>query len=200
MDLKVPFEAIIGVVWKRNQRRAESKSDPTVDAQKTHADFQGEKLHMLSTLQRDKKTGGFQERQAHLIVQITKDGKTKSVGVAKLNLALFIDSKEKGGMNGVKHTMSLEKCPDKQSNVVFTMCVVADNTAGGDCVSDFGSVAGTEDGIDIDDFESLDINASDQPKGPRLGGSFSGSSGAHAIINRVQRKKAQMKEPVLPMI
>ena len=112
---------------------------------------------------------------------------------------MFIDSKEKGGLNGIKHTMGLEKCPDKLSNVVFTMCAVADNTnLNSDAMSEMISDVASEDfGIESEyNFGDIDVKeGSEKPKGSRIG-AFSGGHDARALINRIKEKK----EKRLPII
>lgn len=79
------------MVFKRSNKRQESKNEPTVSKDNSVADFRDEKLTILSTMYRDKQSGVIQERHGHIIVQLRKDDKTKNVGVVKLNLVDYLE-------------------------------------------------------------------------------------------------------------
>lgn len=50
------------MVFKRSNKRQESKNEPTVSKDNSVADFRDEKLTILSTMYRDKQSGVIQER------------------------------------------------------------------------------------------------------------------------------------------
>ena len=138
--------------------------------------------------------------QAHLIVQITKGDKSKSVGVVKLNLADFIEAKEKGGLNGVKRKEGLEKCPDKQSKVCFTLSAVPDNTnLNSDQLSCMISEINSDDGgpeseFNFGDFE-VKAGAKKKPtqiKAPVKIGQYTGSHDAHELMKKIQAKQKSL--------
>jgi hypothetical protein len=120
VDIRVPYEVTVLVIWKSKTKRVESSTNPLVSKETTTANFGGERLKMLSSVQKNAK-GVFQERIGNLVVQIVKEEKTKAVGIVKINLADFIDDEIKGGLANVPQKMSLEKCPDKQANIQFTI-------------------------------------------------------------------------------
>ena len=64
-----------------------------------------------------------QERFAHIIVALKKEDKEKNVGVVKLNLLEFLDGSS-------KRKVPLEKCPDKQACVEFSMKTTLINNMG----------------------------------------------------------------------
>jgi len=54
-------------------------------------------------------------------VQIKKGDQTKSVGIVKLNLIDFIDHSNGATKNSSRQQVPLEKCPDKNAFVEFTI-------------------------------------------------------------------------------
>ena len=54
IDLRVPYEVQVGVVFKRGNKRQESKIEPTVNKEVSVAEFKDEKLTILSSMYRDK--------------------------------------------------------------------------------------------------------------------------------------------------
>ena len=110
---------------------------------------------------------------------------------------MFIDPK----INGIKQTMSLEKCPDKLSNIVFTICAVADNTnLQSDTMSEMISEVASEDfGCDSEyNFGDIDsTRSSEKPLGSRIS-SFSGGHDANALINRIKEKKVLSRIQEMP--
>ena len=57
IDLRVPYEVQVGVVFKRGNKRQESKIEPIVNKEVSVAEFNDEKLTILSSMYRDKQTG-----------------------------------------------------------------------------------------------------------------------------------------------
>jgi hypothetical protein len=54
IDLRVPYEVQVGVVFKRGNKRQESKIEPMVNKEISVAEFNDEKLTILSSMYRDK--------------------------------------------------------------------------------------------------------------------------------------------------
>ena len=54
IDLRVPYEVQVGVVFKRGNKRQESKIEPMVNKEVSVAEFNDEKLTILSSMYRDK--------------------------------------------------------------------------------------------------------------------------------------------------
>ena len=52
------------MVWKKDEKRIETKSNPKMGDKVEQATFGGEKLSMLSTLIKDKKKGTFAEKMS----------------------------------------------------------------------------------------------------------------------------------------
>ena len=63
-DLKItiPYEVTCQVVWKKDEKRIETKNNPKFGGKVEQTTFGGEKLSMLSTLIKDKKKGTFAEK------------------------------------------------------------------------------------------------------------------------------------------
>ena len=111
--MAIPYAVTVQCVWKKDQKRVETTTNPTLDGPSNNkASFNGEKLQMISTIQRSK-TGAFTDKSSNIVIKISKNEKSRSVGMVNLNLAEFIDN-DKG-----KVKMSLEKCPDKDSYIEF---------------------------------------------------------------------------------
>jgi hypothetical protein len=94
---------------------------------------------MLGTIYKNKAQGNFVERNANLIVQICDEKKTKPVGIVKINLGTFIEEQSQpGGTEGCKvQKMMLEKCPDKNAFIEFSLqtTLVSANATGQDNLS-----------------------------------------------------------------
>ena len=67
-------------MWKKDEKRLETKTNPKLGSSIAQATFGGEKLSMLSTLVKDKKKGTFMEKTSSLVIKITKGEKVRSVG------------------------------------------------------------------------------------------------------------------------
>ena len=86
--MKVPYTVSVQLVWKKDQKRVESKRNPMIGGKAGSdgdsvdvADFQGEVLSMISSLYRDKNaTNKFSEKMSAVVIKIAKGEKTKSVG------------------------------------------------------------------------------------------------------------------------
>ena len=96
------------------------------------------------------------------MVQLRKDDKTKNVGVVKLNLVDYIERTSQG-----RQKVLLDKCPDKQASIQFTMKATLINSASGSETAsmmscDMSIDSGPESEYNFDDFENQD-----KPK-PRL--------------------------------
>ena len=95
---------------------------------------------MISSIQRSK-TGVFTDKSSNIVIKITKGDKSRSVGMVNLNLADFIDN-DKG-----KVKMTLEKCPDKDSYIEFSVLSKLINVNAG---SDTMSMMSGFDNLDLD--------------------------------------------------
>lgn len=62
VDIRVPYEVKVGVIFRRGNKRQESRIEPVVNQECNIADFKDEKLTILSSLYKDKATGVVQER------------------------------------------------------------------------------------------------------------------------------------------
>lgn len=54
VELRVPYEVKVGIVFKCSNKRQESKTEPIVNKDTQVADFKEEKLTILSSIYRDK--------------------------------------------------------------------------------------------------------------------------------------------------
>jgi len=52
--MAIPYEVTVQVVWKKDQKRLESKVNPILGKDSKSAQFEGEKLSMISSLYKDK--------------------------------------------------------------------------------------------------------------------------------------------------
>ena len=57
MTMKVPYEVTCMVVWKKDQKRLETKTNPSLGNDVATADFKNERLSMISSIYKDKQTG-----------------------------------------------------------------------------------------------------------------------------------------------
>jgi hypothetical protein len=93
-------------------------------------------------------------------VQIKKDDQTKSVGIVKLNLIDFIDHSNGATKNSSRQQVPLEKCPDKNAFVEFTIwsVLVSSNASGSETISMASEAmsvdSGPESEFDFGDMES----------------------------------------------
>ena len=85
--MSVPYTVGVQLVWKKDQKRVETKSNPVIGGKNKDGqtvdigDFQGETISLISSLYRDKAaTNKFTEKMSSLVVKIAKGEKTKSVG------------------------------------------------------------------------------------------------------------------------
>lgn len=98
---------------------------------------------------------------ANIIVQIKKEDKTKSVGIIKVNLIDYIETTAVGAANiGVLQKIKLDKCPDANANIQFTVrsVLVSQGATGSETMS-MGSEAlsvdsGPESEFEFGDFDS----------------------------------------------
>ena len=51
--MQVPYEVSVSVVWKKDNKRLETKGSPMLGKEKLSADFGGEKMSMISSLFKD---------------------------------------------------------------------------------------------------------------------------------------------------
>ena len=83
------------LIWKKDQKRVESKSDPQIGGKGSNsnlADFKGEVLSLISSVYKDKNAGNYIEKNSTVVIKIVKGDKTKSVGQVNLNLSKFIEN------------------------------------------------------------------------------------------------------------
>lgn len=87
IKMSVPYTVSVQLVWKKDQKRVETKSNPVIggkskDGSKVEiGDFQGEVISLISSLYRDKNaTNKFTEKMSALVIKIAKGEKSKSVG------------------------------------------------------------------------------------------------------------------------
>ncbi len=144
-------------------KRQETKKRPKIGGAELPqlANFEGETLSMLGTIYKNKAQGNFVERNANLIVQICDEKKTKPVGIVKINLGTFIEEQSQpGGTEGSKvQKMMLEKCPDKNAFIEFSLqtTLVSANATGQDNLSQMSEAqsmydSGPESEFDFQDF------------------------------------------------
>ena len=57
-------------------------------------------------------------------MQIKRGEQTKSVGIVKVNLVDFIDHSNGATKNGIRQHLGLDKCPDKNAYLEFTLSSV----------------------------------------------------------------------------
>jgi hypothetical protein len=66
VELHVPYEVGVGVTFKNNSKRQETRSTPMISADDQVAQFNGEKLNILATLVKNKETGQPESRSVSL--------------------------------------------------------------------------------------------------------------------------------------
>ena len=112
------------------------------------ANFNGEKMSMISSIFRD--TNKVSEKMSHIVVKIMKGDKTRSVGQISLNLANYVDCQDESD----KITMTLEKCPDPNGYLEFSICSTLISTG----VSDTMSMMSGFDTMSIDSTPDTNMN------------------------------------------
>ena len=125
--MDIPYAVSVQIIWKKDNKRQETKSSPKMGgkgdgANKTN--FNGEKISMISTIFRDQNK--VSEKISDLVVKISKEDKTRSVGQVKLNLGKYVDVTEESEVIRMK----LEKCPDPDGYIEFTVCSTLISTGG----------------------------------------------------------------------
>ena len=91
---------------------------------------------MISTVFRDKASGKFSEKSASLVIKVAKGEKSRSVGMININLADYIQIGDQVA-NSQKKKLPIEKCPDKDSYMEFSVKSTLINiTTGSDNISE----------------------------------------------------------------
>ena len=194
VELHVPYEVVVGIVLKRGSKRLESKSDAQVSKGQPVADFKDEKLMVADRVYKDKVKKTFQDRMANIIVQIKKEDKIKSVGILKVNLIDYIEATSNGvAKMGVVQKLKLEKCPDQNANIQFTVrsVLVSQGTTGSETMS-MGSEAmsvdsGPESEFDFGDFDADKVKSSRPSLRGRRGQSAVGRA-SNLVVNLQQEQ------------
>lgn len=71
LKMEIPYSVTAQIILKKDQKRVESKSNPILGAGESTAKFGGEKLSLISTILRDKNSGGkFSEKTASIVIKI----------------------------------------------------------------------------------------------------------------------------------
>lgn len=82
------------------------------------------------------------------------------MGVVKINLLDFIEASQ-----GMKRTVPLEKCPDKQANMTFVMKTTAiNNMGGGSETQSMMSCDMSVDDVPESEYDFGDLNKQDEVK------------------------------------
>ena len=95
-----------------------------------------------------------------MIVQIKKGEQVKSIGIVKVNLVEFVDASNAPTKNGQRQSLPLEKCPDKNAKVDFTIrsVLVSSDATGTETISLASGAmsvdSGPESCFDFQDLES----------------------------------------------
>lgn len=90
VEIHIPIEATVMVIWKRGAKRIETKEKVTISPDYPRGKF-SETMSMLATLSKDPGKGKYVEKNTTFTVKIITDTKMKSVGMIKINLAKFAD-------------------------------------------------------------------------------------------------------------
>ena len=67
VELHVPYEVGVGVTFKNNSKRQETRSTPVISQDDQVAQFNGEKLNILATLVKNKETGEPESRSVSFL-------------------------------------------------------------------------------------------------------------------------------------
>jgi hypothetical protein len=71
MQMSIPYEVTVQIVWKKDQKRLETKLNPSLGKDGCNkCTFLGEKMSMISTLYKDKQKGSFTEKTSQLVIKI----------------------------------------------------------------------------------------------------------------------------------
>lgn len=97
ITMKIPYEVGIQIVWKKDEKRLESKKNPRLGVGGANSvSFEGEKLSMISHIYKDKQKGSFTEKGSQLVIKIQKGEESRSVGMVNINLANYITEAGEG--------------------------------------------------------------------------------------------------------
>ena len=88
--MEIPYAVSVQLVWKKDQKRVESKANPMIGKNVSLTSFNGETMSMISTIARGR-DGTFTEKTSNIVIKICKGDKQRSVGMVTLNLSHFID-------------------------------------------------------------------------------------------------------------
>ena len=97
--MSIPYAVSIQAVWKKDQKRVESKTNPKIGGKKPNSEdlinignFNGEKLSLISSMFRDKGASNMSEKMSSVVIKISKSDKSKNVGMVTINLAKFLEN------------------------------------------------------------------------------------------------------------
>ena len=161
--MKVPYTVSVQLCWKKDHKRAESKTNPMIGgAQGARSidvgEFQDEMLQMISSMYRSPgDESSYAATISKLTVKVTKGEKQRSVGEVSLNLADFVDGS--GALHGQRLKLPIEKCPDKTAYVEIT--VTSQMVSGiGDTMSTMSGLDNLSVGSEPDsEFNFADLNS-----------------------------------------
>lgn len=91
VEVHIPIEADLMVVWKRGAKRVETREKVTISPDNPRGDFT-ETVRMLATLSKDPKKNKYMEKNSTLTVKLVTSNKIKSAGMVKLDLAKYAES------------------------------------------------------------------------------------------------------------
>ena len=90
VEVHVPIEAQILVIWKRGAKRTETREKVLISPDKPRGEF-NETMSMFATLSKDVAKNRFIEKNTTFTVKLHAEKKMKSIGMIKMNLAKFAE-------------------------------------------------------------------------------------------------------------
>ena len=152
VEVHIPIEATLMVVWKRGAKRIETKEKVTISPDHPRGEF-SETMSMLATLNKDMGKGKYMEKSTTFTVKVITETKMKSIGMIKLDLGKYAEKEQKN------EEANLKKWPDRNAMIGFTIrnTLIQADWADGDTLSQMTDLRSLDSAPDSQfDFDELD--------------------------------------------
>lgn len=114
VEVHIPIEASVMVIWKRGAKRIETREKVTISPDNPRGEF-SEQMSMFATLSKDMAKNKYVEKNTTFTVKLLTESKVKSIGMIKMNLAKYAEKDAK------TEELNLKKCPDRNAIISLTI-------------------------------------------------------------------------------
>ena len=114
VEVHIPIEATLMVVWKRGAKRIETKEKVLISPDHPRGEF-NETMSMLATLNKDSGKNKYMEKNTTFTIKVITETKMKSIGMIKLDLGKYAEKEQK------VEEVNLKKCPDRNAMIGFSI-------------------------------------------------------------------------------